>query len=536
MWRIYPADGRWFAETAPQVLVAGSPQSGYHDRALALRALLTAWVAAGAPIEGGTPMGGVLAIEGQPTSDGRRFDRLTVRQTPLPFMTQRVTDEGHDGAVITGRIDEVTRDDAGRLQFTGVFDGSPDGQEAARLVADGLVTGVSMDATGTQVDFECTEFDDDGYCVAEITVFPDAEVMGATQTPFPAFADCFVELRDATAAEAPAEEEPAEDAAPEAEVDVAAAASECACHSTLTPVAASGNSSTPPVPGAIPLSLSFAGTSATVAAITAPRCSCKSPVTAAAPATSPLDAPPADWFTDPGLTEPTPLTVTDDGQVFGHVAAWDTCHTGIGDSCVRPPRSASSYAYFRTGVRRTANGDDVPTGVLTIGGGHASLDLGFRAAVEHYDDTTTGWADVAAGEDAHGIWVAGAVRPGLSDELIMTAKATSPSGDWRAIAGALELVAVLNVNVPGFPVPRARALSLAASGSGVPQLLSLVAAGALPLARLANQPWRGEMRALREELSGLRAIVASLQTVVTPLRPAAREAAAARGRGAVHAS
>src|SRR4029079_16942320 len=71
-------------------------------------------------------------------------------------------------------------------------------------------------------------------------------------------------------------------------------------------------------------------------------------------------------------------------------------------------------------------------------------------------------ADVRVGEDEHGIWVAGALRSHLSDEDVRAFRAALLSGDWRRIAGRLELVAALAVNVPGFPVPRTR--SLVASG------------------------------------------------------------------------
>jgi hypothetical protein len=86
------------------------------------------------------------------------------------------------------------------------------------------------------------------------------------------------------------------------------------------------------------------------------------------------------------------------------------------------------------------------------------------AAASHYDHTGTVAADVRAGEDEHGIWVAGALRPTLTDEQIRTFRAAPLSGDWRRIGGRLELVAALAVNTPGFPVPRTRARVLVASG------------------------------------------------------------------------
>jgi predicted component of type VI protein secretion system len=67
--------------------------------------------------------------------------------------------------------------------------------------------------------------------------------------------------------------------------------------------------------------------------------------------------------------------------------------------------------------------------------------------------------DVACGEDEHGIWVHGAVRPDATPEQIRTLMASPPSGDWRNIGGNLELIGVLAVNIPGFPIRRAMAAS-----------------------------------------------------------------------------
>jgi hypothetical protein len=89
---------------------------------------------------------------------------------------------------------------------------------------------------------------------------------------------------------------------------------------------------------------------------------------------------------------------------------------------------------------------------------------------DHYDSTSSGVADIAIGEDDFGIWVAGSVRPGVTEEQIYELRASDISGDWRDTGGSdLELVAALAVNVNGFPV-----ISVAASGG---RQTSLVAAG-----------------------------------------------------------
>ena len=181
----------------------------------------------------------------------------------------------------------------------------------------------------------------------------------------------------------------------------------------------------------------------------------------------PLDV---EWFLDPKFNGPTPITVTEDGRIYGHLAVWGTCHIGIPGTCVTAPASPTGYAYYRTGTVMT-NAGAVPVGQITMDTGHAGLSDGAAAASSHYDHTGTVVADVAAGEDEHGIWVAGAVRDYLSAEKVAALRAGVLSGDWRSIGGNLELVAALVVNVPGFPVPR---VGIAASGA---EQTTLVAAG-----------------------------------------------------------
>lgn len=172
------------------------------------------------------------------------------------------------------------------------------------------------------------------------------------------------------------------------------------------------------------------------------------------PVEAPL-LPPSAWFDDPGLNGPTSLTVTNEGRIYGHLALWGQCHVGF-DTCVTPPRSAAAYGHFTTGELITADGDRRPVGQITMDTGHAPLAAKAAGAAAHYDHTGTAVADCAAGEDAHGIWLAGALRPGVAPEQIRALMAADVSGDWRRVGSALELVAVLAVNVPGFGKARVR--------------------------------------------------------------------------------
>ena len=368
--------------------------------------------------------------EGIESGDGRRFekDSITMRELPLPFLWQIKTGEGHSGSVVIGTILSMERVDQGIGNARGYFDTGEYGKEAERLVRGGFIRGVSADMDMFEADEEDENAGKDsnkkvGAGKMKIT---KARVMAVTLVPKPAFQECRVELADQSGQEQ--EEEVISDG-----VYVEG----------LNPLDASALVACGIVAGMIPVT------------------------------------PPKDWFDNPKLKKPTALTVTDDGQVYGHIAAWHVDHIGMSYG-TRPPRSKSSYAYFHTGAVRAEDGTDVPVGQLTLAGGHASLEASASEAVRHYDDTASAVADVHAGEDAYGIWVSGALRPGTTPEQIRALRASAPSGDWRPIKGALELVAICQVNVPGFPIARARV----ASG----QVMALVAAGASVLAQLKSDP------------------------------------------------
>ena len=184
-------------------------------------------------------------------------------------------------------------------------------------------------------------------------------------------------------------------------------------------------------------------------------------------------AAPAEWFNDPKLDRKTPLHVAPDGQVYGHLAGWDDCHTGSDKMCRVAPHSETGYAYFLTGSYLADTGEMVPVGTITMNTGHADLSGSSSVAMAHYDHTGTAAAYVNVGEDEFGIWVAGTLAPGMGGDDIVKLRAAKLSGDWRTIGRGynLELLGALAVNVPGFPVPHT---ALAAAGG---MQTALVAAG-----------------------------------------------------------
>jgi len=391
-------------------------------------------ITAGAEIE--MPDGAAFRIplvipEDLESGDGRKFEKgaIEIRELPLPLMWQIKTDEGHNGSVVVGRIDTMERVENGIGNATGVFDSGAYGQEAERLVREGFIRGVSADLDqfeASQHTAELSEDEEDGKIGTDKLMITHARVMAVTLVPKPAFQECQIYLVNNDKTQEDSVTIP--DGVYADEMDPTEASALVACGL---------------VAGSIPVT------------------------------------PPTSWFNNPQLRQATPLTVDDDGRVFGHIAAWHVDHIGMSFG-TRPPRSKSKYAYFHTGVVRTDEGTDIPVGQLTLAGGHASLEASAHEAARHYDDTGSAIADVHAGEDAFGIWVSGALRPGTTPEQVRALRASAPSGDWRPIKGQLELVAVCQVNVPGFPIARARV----ASGA----VMALVAAGAQVLARMKSDP------------------------------------------------
>jgi hypothetical protein len=187
------------------------------------------------------------------------------------------------------------------------------------------------------------------------------------------------------------------------------------------------------------------------------------------------EAPDPAFFTYPGFTEPTALTV-DGMRIYGHGALKGTCHTGFSGQCVTMPHEAS-HDYYLLGETLCSDGSIVATGTITLGTGHAGTDGSVTPmdAVKHYDHTGTVVADVVTGEDEFGLWFSGALRPNLPSAKVRQLRAAKLSGDWRKFGRSLRLVALLAVNVPGFPVPRLRT----ASHNG--RQTALIAAGINPV-------------------------------------------------------
>lgn len=495
---------------------------------------LTAAASPAAVDEGLVAVEGVLCVEGEQTGDGRIMapGSITWADPPLPIAW--LEDEMHgdllEGGCQIGILQSIVRDGA-LVRFTGALDtGIPEAAELVRRMRAGSAPGgdrfpLSIDPDDWEVeviDTEPVEEDDmvvmlvasgsgrppaftapltaaagdadpGGEVVMEdssdryLARYTRLRIRGVTALAIGAFDSTYMQLAEgaATAVEQP----PAEaESAPQSEQQGV----------TVT------------------IGLAAAG----------------GPV-----------LPPRAWFENPGfgrgdprlVRQPDgqtlcPLTVTDDGRVYGHMFGWKSCHTAIASHCQPPPRSASGYAYFNRRPIPTAEGDPVHVGVLSMGCGHADLSLDWRRAQAHYDGGpgAVQMADVTVGADEHGAWFAGALRPGVTDEQVRAFRACSVSGDWREVSrgSGIDLVACLaGVTSPGFIVTgmaaSAAQVELVGPALGEPRgryedgrPVALVAAGVVR----QPDPWERGQGALAARLEAMEQRLAATERVTKELR------------------
>lgn len=418
------------------------------------------------PPDGGIPFTiPVVLLEGFETGDGRYITPGTVGRRDLPMTLMGMLRNpdggwGHDAAIVCGRVDTLERYDASAevngltgqpygpnvfaWKGTGFLTPNPDqegSQAVVDYVKDQVLRGISVDFDEFEAHEEILAVDEDGWPTDWRLIVDAASIGQMTVCPFAAFPGATIVLDGETLADPGAE--PADGAVPPAAV------------------AAAGQ------PGV----LTFRGSAC------AP-CDAATLTASAAPTEAPDGVapayPPAAWFARQEVRNPTRHVYVgrDDtgaptGQVWGYIAEWDVCHSGIGDSCVIAPRlgDAGYRTYHSQGSVYTAEGDDLGVGLLTYGGGHdMNMNHGVVPALAHYDKAGTAYAKVRVGEDERGVWFAGAFKPSITRAQIEDFASHPLSGDWRADPGDrdVRLVAALSVNTPGFPI--GTRMALAASG------------------------------------------------------------------------
>lgn len=360
------------------------------------------------------------------TPDGRliKADGFSTREFPLPFHAMfENTMMGHMGSVPVGRLDKINvQANATPVEGWGWYADTPEGQKAAFLMQTKMVRGNSVDLSSNKYDISISK---DGQLQID---FITSVLKGTTQVSYPAFPDAKGKMSD----------------------DLAAA---MAIAVPLLPdviEAHFGDS------WEIGLDAEFA-------------------------AGPPIPTYNAAHFRDPKLTGPTPLSVSRDGHLKGHLALWGECHIGVEGRCITPPRSRSNYANFAKHLAHLDDGTDCYVGSLVLGGGHSPGHYSWEEANEYYGNACRAWANVAIGEDQFGIWISGAPRDSATPADIEDGCMAAVSGHWKKRNGAMELFAILSVNAEGYPVPRPKAYA------EMSEILDLCAAGVVqPVRQVAD--------------------------------------------------
>lgn len=199
----------------------GQPERVYIDAGA--RSTLTASLTGGEmatvvdeqPVEDAVPEGeapvadwtAIFAVEGVDTSDERRLapDSITWRTLPLTLMGQSVTDDGHKGAQVCGRIDTLERVGS-EIVATGTFSQDAFGQQVMEWIGDGTLRGISIDLAVDPDGWHIEPYEDDTetdpadadlidlFGPPGVMVVTAGVIMGATVTPFPAFAEASIML------------------------------------------------------------------------------------------------------------------------------------------------------------------------------------------------------------------------------------------------------------------------------------------------------------------------------------------------------
>lgn len=189
------------------------------------------------------------------------------------------------------------------------------------------------------------------------------------------------------------------------------------------------------------------------------------PLIAAAHKITLSDTPPASWFQEPAdLPEVGAIAVTDEGRVYGLLAPRHVAHRSF-EKRVTVPTGNVDYSRWMNRQTIVAGGERVTTGPITMGCGHAATDpwVSADSSLEHYDNSCSVVATVRIGENASGVWIAGALLPDVTPHQVARMLACQLSGDWRPHPdkpGKREMCGALLVPVPGFPVAASASVRL----------------------------------------------------------------------------
>lgn len=445
------------------------------------------------------------------TGDGRDFTSCTwTARDPstsvLPLMLQTETEMAHFGAQLAGFLTEVANLGTGvNPTARGRFYDNEAGRQARDLLLGGRRFGVSVDPGAVEAEFICVEEDDEGWCLDARIEFSAYEIIGVTMTPFPGFAEAAIALDDG--ASSSDDGEGVQAAASGAELQITDHEFEDNGDGFCAVCVEEDDEGCVRICGAREDEHGEADAEEEDGDEDEGEASVRASASLSIPT-----RPPAAWFAMPeprlgqsGMVDvygmpveellveqewgglAVPLTILDDGRVFGHVAGRGACHVGFPNECVQPPESACNYAHFHVGEVVCAGGERIPTGALVAGCDHAASTLRAPEARDFYAHNGIGWADVRIVEGEWGPWACGALRPDVTEQQLRVYRAGALSGDWRRLGGALELISVLAVNAPGFRIARNAVLASGLPEASLPRVRMRVATDAgTPLSLTAS--------------------------------------------------
>lgn len=385
---------------------------------------------------------GVIAVEGVPTGDGRQFEHGALTWADLPMPLGWMYERSHGGMATdkvtnVGMIDEIQRGEGGIIVARGRIDLRTErGWDVASMMGTreqpGSLAGVSIDADDPE--------DPMGLDVEY--VFPEG-----------------CELPDASAEAA---NDIAEDAVEDVELDMKCMMPELAIYHSGRIRAATMVDIPAFVEARIYLDQPLDdGDEGELHDVVSVDDSEDEVVTAASYTMTLTDIPPVSWFEEP-VDEPDigAITVTDEGRIFGYLAPKHVAHRGIRDKRVEVPMKNVDYGIWMNRVTIADDGRGgftrVATGPITMDCGHAPMSNRVVGAARraHYDNSCSVVATARVGENARGVWIAGAILPDVTPEQVRRMMALQLSGDWgphREQPGKRELAGALLVPVPGYP-------------------------------------------------------------------------------------
>lgn len=383
---------------------------------------------------------GVLAVEGVETGDGRMIDRdaLTWGDGPWPLRWQPMSTWGHDNALVVGTITRLWRDDANIRVEAYLHDDSNVEEvrsavaRVAELIASGSVgVSIGFDDESVELRLKLSIWEEwqaereawEAWWEGDTDEMPerpppeekgDRVVLDKWSSDDMLWVFTAGRVREATIVDTGAIAEAALELAPD-EIAVAASLGFAASLTAKDRTAAFSN----PNFGA-----------------------------------SGDEDPRLVWQEPQRSEEPggwgAPLTVNGDGTLYGHATLRYRCH-GSFEMCIPPPDHGGDLSRFLIG---DATGTGIPTGPLVLDTSHGVDDQGRVKSSEWLANTGMTVADVTAGFDAHGMWIAGRTRPGITARELAALRGSGLSAEWHPIGGKLRCVGVLAVNASGYTVQR----------------------------------------------------------------------------------